>query len=728
MASLTSLNSYSSSQVSSTISTTLYLEEGNDFQLPMPSWFFANEIGTLTGNALTITHNLGPVANLAATFGNTFAVSFPRAGESPNVSITNVGNTWTISNVRSAIDYLALDGFVDVPPDFAGNVTYTTVLTNNNASSIPQTLNVNLIAVDKPEVTNLNLTDVVIPFGSNVAYGGPSYAFSGTQLSNFSPEETQPGIYTVTITTQNGSANLVLSTTSNATLSINTWTGTASQGILTLAGSKDNVNEHINTLRAAGDGTLDLWFNKQFTWRFINPSGFTTTLTQNYIQYHFSNWFITGMTGNTRNFPSNAVFWANTIGNSFPDSTNLPTYYNWPTDPITGTVNQLRLRDALHVADDLSTSSALGPIRIIAIGNAVISNNATSFTKVDVDGAGNSYATFQMASGNTYTQNFSRYSIDSGIITLPGVGDLANTANVWHPSPYSPFTLNTVARLDNGANIGSSTTSYHNGDLVNKPLQWQYDRIVPGSDSAVIYTDGVVSPRFSRQARFVFQTQTSQYLNYNQLKITVDRFASAGNTFGWTSTGGYYGTWPIGPEPPTGSGLNRLALTFNLSPVTFQQSKTWGGDDISLPMTIFNPGYGGVPPFVNATGPYYLYSVIVRRYDLFRNSSASPGSNYVPSPYFIPFTDLSEQLVYGLYRSAYTTPYKADGTLGTTSWSAYANKPQFFSLRNITDTRTRQGTVTLTFSLSNPITGAVPVQNGSWTTSGSITKSFTIYY
>jgi hypothetical protein len=495
MGTFSSLNSYSSSNVSSTISTTLYLEEGNDFELPVPSWFFATDIGTLTGNALTITHNLGPVANLAATFGNTFAVTFPRQAESPNVSISNVGNTWTISNVRSAIDYLAVDGFVDVPPDFAGNVSYTTVLTNTNAPGIPQTLNVNLIVLDKPEVTNLDLTDVIIPFGSNVAYGGPSYAFSGTQLSNFAPEETQPGTYTVTITTQNGSANLVLSTTSNASLSINTWTGTASQGVLTLAGSKDNVNAHVNTLRATGDGTLDLWFNKQFTWRFINPSGFTTTLTQNYIQYHFSNWFITGMTGNTVNYPSNAVFWPRDFGNSGtgaggPNSSEL---YNWPTSPsfASGT---LRLRDALHVADQLSTASTLGPIKIIAIGNATISNSTQSFTKVDVDGAGNSYATFQMAAGNTYTQNFTRYSLDSGLITLPAVGNLVNTANTWHPAPYSPFTVNTVARLENGAIIGSATTQpeYRNGDLVDKPLQWQYDRIVPGSDSTVIYTDGTI--------------------------------------------------------------------------------------------------------------------------------------------------------------------------------------------------------------------------------------------
>jgi hypothetical protein len=434
------------------------------------------------------------------------------------------------------------------------------------------------------------------------------------------------------------------------------------------------------------------------------------------------------MTGNTVNFPSNAVFWANTIGNVFPDSTNLIDYYEWPLAPTNSTVGQLRIRDALHVADDLSASSTLGPIKIIAIGNAVISNNATSFTKVDVDGAGNSYATFQMAAGNTYTQNFSRYSLDSGIVTLPGVGDFANTANVWHPAPYSPFTLNTVARLDNGANIGSSTLSYQNGDLTNKSLEWQYDRIVPSSDSTVIYADTGSTGNFQRQARFVFQTQTSQYLNYNQLKITVDRFDGAGNTFGWTSTGGYYGTWPIGSPPPTGSGLNSIPLTFEISPVTFQQAKSWGGDSLTISMSIFNPGYGGVPPFVNAVGPYYAYSVIVSRYNSFRNSSATPGSNYVPSPYYIPFTSIGEQLVYGLYRSTYTTPFKADGTSGTTTWSAYANKPQFFRLTNRTATRTRQGTITLTFSLNNPVSGAVPVQNGTWTTSGSITKSFTIYY
>lgn len=734
MGSFTSLNSYGGSNVVSTISTTLFLDEGDDFQLPMPSWYFVNEIGILTGNGVTITHNLGPVANAAIAFGNIFAVTFPNANSSPNVSISRVGNTWTISNVKSAEDYLAIDGTVDIPPDLAGNITYTTVVTNTNVPSIPQTINVNLIITDRPEVTNTDLSDLVIPFGANVSYGGPYLTLSGTQLSNFSPLENQPGIYTVTITTQDNYANLILSTTSANALTTNSWTGTTTQGVLTLSGTKANVNAHLNTLRVSGNGSLDLWFNKQMTWRFINPSGYTTTLTQKYVQFHYSQWYLSGMTGNTTTHPSGAIIWSNFVGN-VSEVTNSSAYYDWPL-PGTSTTIPLRLRDALHVADDLSASASLGPIKLIGIGNAVINNNIVSFTKVDVEGAGNSYATYQMASGNVYTQNFSRYSIDSATTTLPKVGSFANTANTWHPAPYSPFTLNTQARLENGANIGSVNISSLIGDLSNKSLQWQYDKIVSGSDSSVIYSDTGSAGNYQRNARFVYQTQTSQYLNYNQLKITVDRFASAGNTFGWTNTGGYYGTWPIGPIPPSGSGLNDVTLQLNLSPVTFQPAKTWGGtnrtfadsNDLSMTFRLLSPYYTPSPTFYTIPGPFFAYSVIVYRYNATRDASASPFSNYVPSPYWMPFTSDGDQLVYGLYRSSYTTPYKADGTVGTTSWSSYSNKPQFFYLLNRTATRTRQGTITMTFSLTNPVTGAVPVQNSSWTTSGSITKTFTIYY
>ena len=86
-------------------------------------------------------------------------------------------------------------------------------------------------------------------------------------------------IYTATVTTDKPIGNIVLGTTSNVAIT-KTFAQVNSVGVLTLTGSKSNVNAHLASVTILSDVTAEIGL---LTWAVTNPRGTQVAFTQEYL-------------------------------------------------------------------------------------------------------------------------------------------------------------------------------------------------------------------------------------------------------------------------------------------------------------------------------------------------------------------------------------------------------------------------------------------------------------
>lgn len=237
MGSLASLNSFSSSNVVYQVDTQ-YVSGVEDDALIItpPSWAMIQTMGNiLVSTGITATYTL---ANAAS--GN---ITFDTVAESPNVVVTSnvVTGVYSASNIHSTQDWLTSDASFNPPVDFFGNVSLTLTISSANSAGYTYSIPYNLSFAEKP---------LLIPAPNDVIYSvNANTVLNSTQVCQIGNETPLSNSYTFTIDTQDPFNAVRLFTTSNTTLTVNTFTSvSANVGRLSLAGTGTNINAHLNSL------------------------------------------------------------------------------------------------------------------------------------------------------------------------------------------------------------------------------------------------------------------------------------------------------------------------------------------------------------------------------------------------------------------------------------------------------------------------------------------------
>lgn len=343
MGSLANLNSYSTSVANSTITANVWVEEGTEFVCPVLTWDAVAGFGKINAPGANIVHYLGNVANAVAASGlGNITVTVGNAAR-PTITVSQSGNTWTIGNIRGVEDYLAAQTTVDLPIDYAGNITYQTVITTPANVSIPQTINVNLYIEDNPEWTNPNLADIIYNPNSTPLVLN-QYQTTGIADEEFPDTQT----YRVTISGPDHPARVIVDTTSNANLTVNTfgYANTNSTGYkLTLEGTKANINQHLET------------GNITFT---VNTDSITTPAARTIRPWVVSRLVSGGTYPTPQPLWSNAVTTGNVVtivepGKGNVTTTTYGTIFVTTGDGPFGNNTQFLYRDAGNTSDGSST-------------------------------------------------------------------------------------------------------------------------------------------------------------------------------------------------------------------------------------------------------------------------------------------------------------------------------------------------------------------------------------
>jgi hypothetical protein len=270
MTTLASLNSFSSSNVVYQVDTQ-YVSGVEDDALIItpPSWAMIQTMGNiLVSTGITATYTL---ANAAS--GN---ITFVTAAESPNVVVTSnvVTGVYSASNIHSTQDWLTSDASFNPPVDFFGNVSLTLTISSANSAGYTYSIPYNLSFAEKP---------FLIPAPNDVIYTvNANTVLNSTQVCQIGNEAPLSNSYTFTIDTQDPFNAVRLFTTSNTTLTVNTFTAvSANVGRLSLAGTGTNINAHLNSLVVQQSGA-------QRNPVIVNPSPSNLPLAPGYFDNAFS--------------------------------------------------------------------------------------------------------------------------------------------------------------------------------------------------------------------------------------------------------------------------------------------------------------------------------------------------------------------------------------------------------------------------------------------------------
>jgi hypothetical protein len=276
MQSLGNLNSVSGNSVTFSAVENVAVPEGPfDYVARVPTWEVVRKFGNVAGNGYSITQNFTFTGNI---IGNaTLAVD--TVG---NVTYSIVGNSVAINNIRSVQDYLGSRIRVAIANDVSGNFSHLgNVINTNTGNSFQFEIFVNV--VEAPEFNTANLANIAYDFfGANVTVLSNVI----TDISNSAPRVVtagQPaGNATVTITSQDASAFISLNTTSTAAIT-KTFSTVGGNGVLTLVGTRPNINSHLSTLTMTKNNANITRLVRQISYECSGPAGINLqTVTGNY--------------------------------------------------------------------------------------------------------------------------------------------------------------------------------------------------------------------------------------------------------------------------------------------------------------------------------------------------------------------------------------------------------------------------------------------------------------
>ena len=270
MASLTSLNSFSTSSLTYQVDTQ-YVRGNEDDPLLIspPSWATVQTMGNvLTGTGITTTYVM---ANANIGF-----ITFPESNTSANVVITSNVSTgvYSASNIHSVTDWLASDAYMNTALDFFGEITLNLTVAIANSVGYTYSIPYNLYFNEKP---------LIIPAVNDVIYtANANTVLNTTQVCQIGDEAPLDLTYTFTIDTQDPSNVVRLYTTATAALTTNTFTSlNSTSGRLTLTGTGTNINTHLRSLVVQHNGA-------QRTPLIVNPIPSNLPLAAGYFNNAFA--------------------------------------------------------------------------------------------------------------------------------------------------------------------------------------------------------------------------------------------------------------------------------------------------------------------------------------------------------------------------------------------------------------------------------------------------------
>lgn len=130
MATLSSLNSYSSNSVTFTVDTIIVDRTvGDTFVSPTLTWIPVSQLGALTGNGVQITYDVSAVANTTVSFDSTGNSSNPLTVTNPSTGV------YVIRGILNVLDYNASLATIHPPVSVTGNVAYSATYVNTNTAS-----------------------------------------------------------------------------------------------------------------------------------------------------------------------------------------------------------------------------------------------------------------------------------------------------------------------------------------------------------------------------------------------------------------------------------------------------------------------------------------------------------------------------------------------------------------------------------------------------------------
>ena len=241
MQSLGNLNSVSGNSITFSAVENVVVPEGPSvYTARVPTWEAIRKLGNVSGNGFSITQNFTLLGNMAGNV--TFSVD-----SVSNVTYSIVGNSVSINNIRSVQDYLGTRLNVTIGNDVFGNFSHQGNVINTNSGNNFQ-YDINVLVPNSPEFNTANLANIAYDFfGSNVS----NLNNIVTDISNSAPRVVtfnQPaGNANVTITSQDATAFISLNTTSTVPIT-KTFSTANGNGVMSLAGTRDDINSHLSTL------------------------------------------------------------------------------------------------------------------------------------------------------------------------------------------------------------------------------------------------------------------------------------------------------------------------------------------------------------------------------------------------------------------------------------------------------------------------------------------------
>lgn len=603
-------------------------------------------------------NNFG-IANIANLLNTNDIVAVSDA-----TTITANVTTISVGNISTAEDYLAGQVSIDLPIDL-GNFTLPCTTTIQNGQTF--VINTSIDVIDVNEVDKTFLDPIV--------YAPGNTTFLSSQYLQITADDYESSdVFTLTIDTENPYANIKLATGDTSSLITNSFTSTGVRsGQLLLVGSKANVNAHLSTLYLSYTGSEPANEETRLTWRVINPGGFVTQLYQSYGQVRSMFYAVKDCAYSTGWNADVAVggFYADEL--TITDINDSVYTENASYHGQTVFSNPL----LLNTGDYLTVDPQL-------VVHTNLSANIANIANIKTDG--NSTVTYTI--GNSVSEyNFEPYQSTSGIATIPRVGDITNSGNVWIPAPYQP--LSTVTDVYTTSGLGNVQLS--------KTLEWQYDELLANT---YLNSNNSYDSTF-----YVYNTQHGVKMirgNNFYRNIVFAQITRVELTDGslWTLAGGYTGTWINGNQTKycriglilDNERLHTYRGTFN--PIQFSYNNTFDGTTTPGPaynrtsIELGDPVVGDITKGGYTSGYYLNFD---ENYAPYNSWYWDP---YEPKPLFI---------------SAYGQTQYTNVGLPNSGRGAFSGSE-----------------VTIRIWMPNHVSNSIPVQNSTWRTSSELEIVVTI--